>query len=72
MSDNGGRKKRTYVQCQTCGKIFQVPYAVEIDKLYIEAKCSNCGETTGLNLGEKEEEIYFYYNANLDERHYNY
>lgn len=70
--DSGGKKKRTWVQCQDCGEIFQVPYAVEIDKLYITACCPNCGETRGLNLGDKKEDIYFYYNANLDIRHYNY
>lgn len=72
MNDNAGNRKCTYVQCQTCGKIFQVPYQVDIDKLYITAECQNCGETTGLNLGDKEEDIYFYYNVNLDSRHYDY
>lgn len=70
--DPNGRKKRTYVQCQTCGKIFQVPYAIEIDKMYIDAECSSCGKSTGLNLGDKEEEIYNFYNVNVDPRHYNY
>lgn len=69
---DSGRKKRTYVQCQTCGRIFQIPYTVEIDKLYIEAECSNCGESTGLNLGDQEEEIYNFYNVNVDPRFYNY
>lgn len=69
MSTNG-RKKKTFVQCQTCGKIFQVPYEVPIDKLYITTECSNCGQTQGLNLGDKEEDIYFYYNVNLDDRYY--
>ena len=65
-----GRKKHTYVQCQICGKVFQVPYTIEIDKLYIETKCSNCGETTVLNLGENEEDYYEFYNVNVDPRYY--
>ena len=34
--------------------------------------CPYCGETRGLNLGERKEDIYFYYNVNLDDRYYNY
>ena len=72
MNDNAGNRKCTYVQCQTCGKIFQVPYQVDIDKLYITAECSNCGEATGLNLGGNEEEVYELYNVNVDPRLYIY
>lgn len=68
MSTNG--RTKTFVQCQTCGKIFQIPYEVEIDKLYITTECPLCGNATGLNLGEKEEDIYFFYNVNLDDRCY--
>jgi len=65
-----GRTKNTFVQCQTCGQIFRVPYEVEIDKLYITAECPRCGQVQGLNLGDKAEDIYFYYNVNLDDRCY--
>lgn len=68
--DSGRKKQNTFVQCQTCGEIYQIPYEVEIDKLYIEADCPKCGHQTGLNLGDKEEDIYFYYNVNLDNRYY--
>lgn len=70
---NSGRwERRTFIQCQTCGKIYQIPCRVEIDKLYVTTDCPHCGEVTGLNLGDKEEDVYFYYNVNLDCRHYNY
>lgn len=68
MSTNG--RTKTFVQCQTCGKIFQIPYEVEIDKLYITTECLHCGQTQCLNLGDKEEDIYIYYNVNLDRRYY--
>lgn len=68
--DSGRKKKNTFIQCQTCGKIYQIPYEIEIDKLYITAKCPGCGDTTGLNLGDKKEDIYEFYNVNLDPRYY--
>ena len=68
--DSEGKRKITYIQCQTCGEIYKIPRKVEIDTLYVDTHCPNCGVTTGLNLGDKEEDLYFYYNANLDYRYY--
>lgn len=68
--DSGRRKRNTFVQCQTCGKIYQISCEVKIDTLYITAECSECGHLTGLNLGDKEEEIYELYNVNVDPRYY--
>lgn len=64
------RKKITYIQCQTCGEIYKITRKVEIDKLYVAANCPNCGVTTGLNLGDKKEDLYFYLNENFDYRYY--
>ena len=66
-----GKKNYTWVQCQTCGRIYEVPYKIEVDELYVDADCPSCGDTKGLNLGD-EEETYEFYNVNLDPRHYNY
>jgi len=63
-------KKFTYIQCQTCGEVYKIAQTVEIDRLYVEANCPNCGVTTGLNLGDKKEDLYYYLNENLDWRYY--
>jgi hypothetical protein len=38
--------------------------------MYVAADCPHCGITTGLNLGDKEEDKYLYYNVVMDERYY--
>ena len=63
-------KKVTYIQCQTCGEIYKISYSVRIDELYVQTHCPNCGLATGLNLGDKEEDLYFYLNENFDYRYY--
>lgn len=65
-----GGKKTTYIQCQECGQIYEVPYEVEIDKLYVIADCPDCGIAKGLNLGNEKEDQYYFYNVNLDPRCY--
>lgn len=70
--EQGRKKRNTFIQCQTCGKIYLTPYEIEIDKLYIIADCPHCGMATGLNLGDKEEDVYEFYNINVDPRFYNY
>lgn len=64
------RKKITYIQCQTCGDIYSVKHKVAVDVLYVNAHCPNCGITTGLNLGDSKEDLYFYWNENFDRRYY--
>ena len=63
-------KKVTYIQCQTCGEIYKISYAVRIDELYVQTHCPNCGLATGLNLGDKEEDKYLYYDCTKDPRYY--
>ena len=68
--DTDGRKQTTWVQCQMCGEIYQIPYEVDIDKLYVMSYCPNCGITKGINLGDKEEDKYYFYNVVLDNKYY--
>lgn len=65
-----GKKKSTWVQCQDCGEIFQIPYTISIDKLYVMTNCPNCGDAKALNLGNQKEDWYYFYNVNLDYRQY--
>ena len=66
------RKQITFLQCQECGVVYTFPHIVAIDKLYVQADCPNCGVTTALNLGNKEEDLYWYYNESVDSRYYEY
>lgn len=65
-----GKKIKTWVQCTGCGKIYQIPQRVSIEKLYIITNCSTCGITKVLNLGEQKEDIYYFYDVNTDPRYY--
>ena len=67
-----GRNKTTWLQCQTCGEIYQIQREVPIEQLYVAAHCPNCGLAIGLNLGYQQEDLYYFYNVNLDRRHYEY
>lgn len=63
-------KDRTYVQCQYCGHIYQIASKVSVEESIIESECPKCGDMTGLNLGDKEEDIYLYYDCTKDPRWY--
>ena len=63
-----GKKKRTWIQCNECGHIYQIPHSVPIDKLYVATHCPNCESISGLNLGDDEDDIYLYMNPNIDNR----
>ena len=65
-------KQIAFVQCQSCGNIYQIADNVSIEKSIIQSVCPRCGENVGLNCGDKEEDIYIYMNPNLDERYYIY
>ena len=66
----GRKKKETWIQCNECGKIHQIQRSVPVEELYTTAKCPRCGFMTGLNLGDKQEDIYIYYDVTKDERYY--
>lgn len=63
-----GKKDFTWIQCQNCGKIYRVSRIIPINELFIITNCSECGITTGLNLGSEEDDIYLYMNPNVDSR----
>lgn len=65
-------KQRTFVQCQSCGNIYQIADKISVEKSIIKSTCPRCGENIGLNCGDKKEDIYIYMNTNLDERYYSY
>ena len=60
-----------WVQCQVCGALYKTKVHISEDDLYIEVHCPKCrDDTKHLYCGEDETEIYYYYNANLDQRYY--
>ena len=64
-------REKTWVQCQECGEVYQMPQTIDIDKLYIWAHCPICNHMTrGLNLGDNEDDVYYLYDVTLDERYY--
>ena len=69
---NVGRKE--YSQCQ-CGRIQQAELkkCKVIDDIYVELYCPRCRQTMRhLLCGDKEEDIYIYYDVTKDLRFYNY
>ena len=65
-------RQSTFVQCQSCGEIYQIAGNISIEKSIIQSMCPRCGEYVGLNCGDNENDIYLYMNPNLDERYYIY
>ena len=63
-------ERTSWVQCTTCGKIYQTQQEISIEELYVVIDCSVCGDTTGLNLGDNEDDIYLYMCENYDPRYY--
>ena len=65
-------KEITYVQCQCqcCGHIYQIADKISIEDSIIQSECPRCGDMVGLNLGDKEEDIYYFYNPCLDEKYF--
>ena len=69
----GVEQQGTWIQCQTCGKVYYIEEHVPIDELYTASICPRCGEYGyGLNCGSDQNEIYIYINENFDPRFYMY
>jgi ribosomal protein L33 len=65
------KESGSYIQCCECGHIYWIDKEISIDKIYIKSYCSKCNKITkGLNCGEKEEDIYMYYDCVKDSRYY--
>jgi transcription elongation factor Elf1 len=62
-------KEDTWVQCQCCGYLYQIDETISINKSIVNYVCPKCGYKHALNCGNYED-IYYYYNVNLDERYY--
>ena len=62
----------TYVQCQNCGKVYKIQQRLPASTLMVKAVCPTCNGTKALNCGESEDDVYLFYNANLDNRYYQY
>ena len=67
--------EKVWIQCSKCGTLHRVKSnvaSISDDDLYTELIwCPKCrDETKHLNCGVDETEIYYYYNANLDQRMY--
>lgn len=68
--NTAGKKNFTYIQCQTCGEIYQIPCGISIEETFIAVNCPECGVTIGLNLGDEQDDIYLYMNPNVDNRYF--
>ena len=63
-------RENTYIQCQSCGKIYQVNRNISINVSITRTECPRCHSHSGLNCGNDESEIYLYLNPNVDERYF--
>lgn len=63
------RKNRQYVQCTNCGHIYQTR-KLNIDSIYIDHICPQCGAGRGLNIGNDILDKYMYYDVTKDKRYY--
>jgi hypothetical protein len=59
-----------YIQCMNCGKIYVMERKVPISISIVKSECPKCKYGRGLNCGDKEEDIYYFYDNTLDERYY--
>lgn len=59
---------KTFVQCQNCGNVFQAEGKFKIDELYINYYCPKCGTYRVIQLGENYEDIFEFYNVNIDNK----
>lgn len=64
--------EKSFIQCQCCGCLHQVKTKdTSEDDLYIEEYCPKCrDETRHIWCGENREDVYIYYNVNVDPKYY--
>ena len=64
-------RTKTWVQCQTCGLVYEIPESIHFDILYVTTYCPKCKEYSNvLNLGPEEDDIDLMKNYIFDERYY--
>lgn len=61
-----------YLQCQQCGYVFKMEIkGVEKETSgFIIGQCPRCKGTDMLRIGETPDDVYLYYNVNVDPRYY--
>lgn len=68
----GARKEKSFVQCLNCGHMHIVERQIPISVSVVKSECPKCDWPKGLNCGNKEEDVYYFYDPGLDERYFNY
>lgn len=65
-------KEKVWTQCQCCGKLHRIQVDnMSEDDLYITTRCPCCrDETKHLWCGENREDVWMYYNVNLDSKYF--
>ena len=64
-------KEYVYLQCQKCGHVYLVKnLSISDDDSIVKHQCPMCENNTALNVGHNKEDIYMYYNVNLDNRYF--
>lgn len=69
---NTEKRDSTWIQCQNCGNLYLIDKNIPIDVSIVRSECPRCGEYSGLNVGDNEEDYYLYMNPNVDERYFYY
>lgn len=60
----------SYIQCLNCGNIYITGRKVPISISIVKSECPRCHHGKGLNCGDKEDDIYYFYDNTLDKRYY--
>ena len=67
---NTRKEDCSYIQCLNCGSVYIVERKIPISVSVVKSKCPRCSWNKGLNCGDKEEDIYYFYDPVMDERYY--
>lgn len=68
-----GDKPKAQFQCMNCGTLswMEDPPDIDESELYIKIRCNHCKQMTNqLWVGNKPEDLYLYYDVNVDPRYY--
>lgn len=63
-------KENTFIQCQDCGELYEVPYEISIERSIVRMECPQCGGHVGLNCGSNRNDVALYINSYVDPRYY--
>lgn len=68
----GTKKGRCYIQCLSCGDIYDVEYKIPISNAIVNIVCPKCGYKRGLNCGCNKDDVAELKDSFLDERYFIY